>query len=274
MVRHLVILATAMVTGQITQAQFGAAYMKFLQVAMAWEENLVSLPELQILRTREGPLAPSDARIHHTLLSIKLYYTTLQLFHRAPIYLIKPETRWDPFLPHYERIIALAHELGYSTRSPFAFHLSLEPGVVMPLFLVVTRCRHPVTRRHALTLLRRLNRQEGIWNSGVAAAVAEQVVLLEEKDLDVRLPLCLDDPKFPLPTIHVTRERPGEWMKGEGGWEAAVGWEGFPMVPESSRVLRIDVSVDVDAGKIDLAMYRDEAGDGNLTVETAVIRVY
>lgn len=53
----------------------------------------------------------------------------------------------------------------------------------MPLYLTAKRCRHPVTRRKSLGLLRRLNRQEGIWNCALAARAAEEIILLEEGGL-------------------------------------------------------------------------------------------
>ncbi|KAM7200725.1 hypothetical protein V8F20_005227 [Naviculisporaceae sp. PSN 640] len=90
------------------------------------------------------------------------------------------ETRWDALHGHFALIVNLASQIAANTDSPLPFFMSLEPGLAMPLYLTVKRCRHPVTRRKALGLLRRLNRQEGIWNCALAARAAEEVILLEE----------------------------------------------------------------------------------------------
>ena len=58
-------------------------------------------------------------------------------------------------------------------------------GLIPPLFLTATRCRVPHVRRQALSLLRQLDSVEGVWNSKSAARIAEQVMLIEERGLDM-----------------------------------------------------------------------------------------
>jgi hypothetical protein len=57
---------------------------------------------------------------------------------------------------------------------------SLSLGLVAPLYITVSRCRDPVIRRRALHLLYTCNRKEGIWDSRLAARVAERIVEVEE----------------------------------------------------------------------------------------------
>jgi hypothetical protein len=57
---------------------------------------------------------------------------------------------------------------------------SLSLGLITPLYITVTRCRDPAIRRRALHLLYTCNRKEGIWDSRLAARVAQRMVEVEE----------------------------------------------------------------------------------------------
>jgi hypothetical protein len=57
---------------------------------------------------------------------------------------------------------------------------SLSLGLISPLYITVTRCRDPSIRRRALYLLYTCNRKEGIWDSRLAAHVAQRIVEVEE----------------------------------------------------------------------------------------------
>lgn len=58
---------------------------------------------------------------------------------------------------------------------------------------ICCRCRDPITRRRAISLLRKCSRSEGAWDSFSASKVAQRVVDIEEADLlDVRS--CEDVP--------------------------------------------------------------------------------
>jgi hypothetical protein len=55
--------------------------------------------------------------------------------------------------------------------------------IVSPLYYVGMKCRHPVIRRRAIKILKRTQRREGLWDSNMAAAIAERIMLLEEANL-------------------------------------------------------------------------------------------
>lgn len=64
-----------------------------------------------------------------------------------------------------------------ASRRP-TFTMSL--GIIQALWMVCVRCRNPVLRRDALAILRACRRREGVWDSNVAALVAERVIQMEE----------------------------------------------------------------------------------------------
>ena len=57
---------------------------------------------------------------------------------------------------------------------------SLDMSLVGPVYAVAHKYRDPMLRRRAIAILRNANRQEGIWDSAIAAKVAERIVAIEE----------------------------------------------------------------------------------------------
>lgn len=58
---------------------------------------------------------------------------------------------------------------------------SLQLGVLPAINLICFKCRHPVIRRRAISLLHRCNRQEGLFWSAALAAHAEAIQHIEER---------------------------------------------------------------------------------------------
>lgn len=58
---------------------------------------------------------------------------------------------------------------------------SLDLGIIVPLYVIVSRCRDPSIRRRGLQLLASCNRREGIWDSTLSARVAERIIAIEEE---------------------------------------------------------------------------------------------
>ncbi|ERF68816.1 hypothetical protein EPUS_06260 [Endocarpon pusillum Z07020] len=58
--------------------------------------------------------------------------------------------------------------------------LSLSTGIIMPLYVVASRCRDPAIRRQVIRVLSICNRREGIWDSQFSSQVARQILEIEE----------------------------------------------------------------------------------------------
>lgn len=106
------------------------------------------------------------------------------------------QTLWDQFMPLFNQIVSLAAEIldfGSKTRRYPTF--SLDMGIVGPLYEVASRCRDPIIRRKAISLMKSRCMQEGVWNSILTAKVAERLVEIEEEGLgDVKN--CHDIPDW------------------------------------------------------------------------------
>lgn len=93
--------------------------------------------------------------------------------------------------------------LAWSPSSGAKPAFTLSTGCIGPLYFVAARCRSPPVRRRALVLLQTGYRKEGLWDSRIAASIAEKVIQVEESsmrstnmyvdrayadDLEVRIP--------------------------------------------------------------------------------------
>ncbi|KAF6808364.1 C6 zinc finger domain protein [Colletotrichum sojae] len=65
---------------------------------------------------------------------------------------------------------------------------SADLGIVPPLFVVATKCRHPVIRRQAIQLLSSSARREGMWDSELTARIGHWVADIEEEEDKVLSP--------------------------------------------------------------------------------------
>ncbi|KIV80082.1 hypothetical protein PV11_07609 [Exophiala sideris] len=79
-----------------------------------------------------------------------------------------------------------------TSRKPY---FTLDLGIVGPLYDIARRCRDPNIRRKAIGLLHAYPRQEGMFDSVLAARVAEHVVEIEEGGLGI-VKSCADVPDW------------------------------------------------------------------------------
>ena len=59
---------------------------------------------------------------------------------------------------------------------------TMSQGCVLPLYFTASRCREPSIRHRALSLLYTCNRREGLWDSRLAAQIAEKIINVEEQN--------------------------------------------------------------------------------------------
>lgn len=55
--------------------------------------------------------------------------------------------------------------------------------IVSPIYFVGVKCRHPQLRRRAINVLSGTWRREGLWDSNLAAVIAQRCAEIEEKNL-------------------------------------------------------------------------------------------
>lgn len=97
-------------------------------------------------------------------------------------------SQWKKVMPQMEEILVLGEKIISSTsldddqRAQTTF--CLDMGIIIPLHTVAIQCQDPLMRRKAIALLRSTSRQEGLWNSLLAAKAAERIMEIEESMLE------------------------------------------------------------------------------------------
>jgi cholestenol delta-isomerase len=210
-----------------------------------------------------------------TLLTLKLWHASLHTVTVAG--LATWQGLWDdpPMIALCERIVAVAAALMGCSQPLVSAVVTLDPGLVAPLFLVVSRCRHPVLRRRALALLWRAKRHEGMWRSNWAAAVGERIIIAEEDGLGIEIPLRVFVQASDMASWgdDVLKEgRSTDWLLARDKWETRTSWEGMPRVPDLHRVFDTNPRVDVQTGRFDLVIvFADPSNEGAYTTVDEVI---
>ncbi|RGP65926.1 hypothetical protein FLONG3_9058 [Fusarium longipes] len=208
--------------------------------------------ECKMAEFERNHASPHDQR---GAISIRLYHTLMRTFLAGGAF--GQELRWDNLLGLYERILTLAETLFASTKN---FHgdspLSLEPGVIVPVFMVAQRCRHPWLRRRAITLLCKLKRQEGMWLSDGAAAVSKKIMEIEGQTY-FESDLANDDEKA---SVLASEDIPWEAWAAIDVLPARTSWAGIERVPEEKRMRETMVMVFAEERRIELSLIMSSGG--------------
>ena len=144
---------------------------------------------------KSHPHQPFGNNVSRTCILLEIHYRIFCIMLES--FPIEDEMRFDSFNADFVFVIAQSRALitqwcpriddidgSGSNHSESTIHNG-QLGLIPPLFLTATRCRVPHVRRQALSLLRQLDSVEGVWNSKSAARIAEQVMLIEERGLDM-----------------------------------------------------------------------------------------
>lgn len=176
----------ALMTSEEVRQAFFDVFERWLVAFQAFLQNYGKLLD------GKGLKAARTLEISHSLAMIFLNVSTVNVF--------KDETAWDRFTEHYEHVVNLAGLIVKSStcdkftekRGP---EFTLDMNIVSPLYAVAHKCRHPVIRRKAVSLLYAAPRQEGVWDSILTARVAERLIGIEEAGLGT-VTSCEDVPDW------------------------------------------------------------------------------
>ena len=127
------------------------------------------------LKAQQAALA---LKIHHRHNKMVLRHSTSAVLNDDMIWDLHPQEGED-IVQSAEAILALDD----TTREPPGrrkVEYSLDMSLVGPVYAVAHKYRDPILRRRAIAILKTANRQEGIWDSAIAAKVAERIVAVEE----------------------------------------------------------------------------------------------
>jgi Fungal specific transcription factor domain/Fungal Zn(2)-Cys(6) binuclear cluster domain len=89
---------------------------------------------------------------------------------------------FDQFDTKFDEIVTLAATAIWSrsTANSQFLNFSLDEGVIHPLYWTAIKCREPWIRQRAMSLLRSITFQEGVWDAVVQASIAEVAIAREQ----------------------------------------------------------------------------------------------
>ncbi|CAK1355593.1 hypothetical protein CB0940_00692 [Cercospora beticola] len=106
---------------------------------------------------------------------------------------------FDQYIGEFENILAICmYIMGSDNADRRLFSVSLDEGLIQPLFFCATHCRDGKVRHQALAQLRKLPVRDGIWHVDTTTRTAEMVVRFEEAlcDKPPGAALCSDIPEW------------------------------------------------------------------------------
>jgi len=89
---------------------------------------------------------------------------------------------FDRFDTKFDEIVTLAATViwAHSTTNSQVLKFSLDVGIIHPLYWTAIKCREPWIRQRAMSLLRSITFQEGVWDAAVQASIAEVAIAREQ----------------------------------------------------------------------------------------------
>ncbi|CAK4032808.1 Transcriptional regulatory moc3 [Lecanosticta acicola] len=104
---------------------------------------------------------------------------------------------FDRYTEDFDEILTIClYILGSDNAERRLFSVSLDEGIIHPLFFVATHCRDGRIRHQALEQLDRLPKSGGIWHVETTIQTAKMCILWEESLTDKEQPLCEDIPEW------------------------------------------------------------------------------
>lgn len=119
-------------------------------------------------------LSSSQSSLESKSTLLRLHYLTLDICVKTSLY-FGDEMFFDPLVPEFLALVGLCEEL-----LPSLPTISIETGIIQPLFLTGCLCRHPNIRRRLVRLLSN-PRKEGHWDSKLIEIVSRERMIFEEE---------------------------------------------------------------------------------------------
>jgi cholestenol delta-isomerase len=270
--RALFLLEDASIMDEGRHGPWLNKFEMFTRILTRWELKVADF-EAKLPQQSDHFVSRLALRLHHAMLRLMIQAV-------GP----GPETKFDAMVGVFEYMVRLTatllREIAHSASPSFehgqstfsGVTLSLEPGVIVPLWVVIHNCRHHGLRHTALNLLRNANRIEGMWKSSQAAKVLEAVVAVEEENIQgpgfaVYQPVLFDSSHPMLPF--------DRWQSVHRSLNSSLSWENVPHIPEAARVKFILARADHERGVAVLNLMMSSGGDPSipLPVKEVVVNV-
>lgn len=167
-----------------------------LAQAQALEQTFIQLDAL-LWEFMHKPTAKLSTREQHGLGMLRSRTKMNRILASSSLY--TEACYFDQFLDEFENILTICmYIMGSDNADRRLFSVSLDEGLIHPLFFCATHCRDGRIRHQALAQLRKLPVRDGIWHVETTTRTAEMCIRFEE-ELCGKAPgtaLCSDIPEW------------------------------------------------------------------------------
>lgn len=162
---------------------FLSDHEKMMEIMRRWSEAFEPLWRQIKTKTVEIGELERQAAAVVLRLHIKGYFMALMSM------IATDEMMYDTYHDDFAEMVHMAETLLQITsvllksRSVRTSNFWVDIGVILPLYFVGHKCREPIIRRRAISLLLNWPRREGVWDSIFAGRITEWAMTIEEKHM-------------------------------------------------------------------------------------------
>ncbi|KAF7524910.1 hypothetical protein PCG10_005493 [Penicillium crustosum] len=162
------------------------------RVPQTSDGQLPSQPPITSLRQWKAALDASDFSGESPFLRectrklLDLYSYTCSII--AETYHSELESVFDYYTDRFQTIIDLAEsvtEMWKRESQTFSLLFSFDLGITPPMFLAASRCRHPLIRRKAVSLMLQSPFYHGAWQDRYSGLCAQRMIEIEEQNFEI-----------------------------------------------------------------------------------------
>ena len=166
------------------------APLELIARAQDLEQTFIDLDTL-LWNFMHQPNFKMTAREHHGVNILRCRVKMNRMFAACCLY--SEVSMYDAYLEEFEEILAICTFIMSSgDGDQWLFSVSLDEGLLFPIWFVATHCRDSVIRHRALRLLKRLPNGRNIWHVEAMTRTAEICVGFEEAGCWKDSPKCAD----------------------------------------------------------------------------------
>ncbi|KAJ5200096.1 hypothetical protein N7472_005300 [Penicillium cf. griseofulvum] len=147
---------------------------------------------ITILRQWKAALDASDFSTESPIIRectrklLELYFYTCSII--AETYYSESESVFDRYTGRFRTIVNLAEgvtEMWKRESQEFSLIFSFDLGITPPMFLAASRCRHPLVRRKAVSLMLQSPFYHGAWQDRYSGLCAQRMIEIEEQNVGI-----------------------------------------------------------------------------------------
>ena len=172
----------------------GTAPLEVLAKAQELEHVFMRL-EVLLLELMHRPDMRLTTRESHGLSMLRCRVKVDRILSSCSLY--TEACLYDNFIDEFEEIVAICMSIASSDDADSRlFTVSLDEGLLYPLWYTAAHCRDGRTRRSALKILKKLPAGANVWHVEAMTHSAQKCMEFEEAGCDKEFPTCQDIPEW------------------------------------------------------------------------------